>query len=104
MKIAILLYDGFTALDAIGPYEILSRLPNARLSFVAEDKGAVTTDTTSSRSSPRRHSTNSPNLTSWSSRGACRARSTPPRTRQSESGSNTLTPAHDGRRRCAPDH
>ena len=27
MKIAILLYDGFTALDCIGPYEVLSRLP-----------------------------------------------------------------------------
>ncbi len=27
MNIAILLYDRFTALDAIGPYEVLSRLP-----------------------------------------------------------------------------
>ena len=27
MDIAILLYDRFTALDAIGPYEVLSRLP-----------------------------------------------------------------------------
>ena len=45
MKIAILLYEGFTALDAIGPYEVLSRLPNAHLSFVAEAKGAVTIDT-----------------------------------------------------------
>ncbi len=45
MKIAILLYDGFTALDAIGPYEILSRLPNARVSFVAKQPGAVTADT-----------------------------------------------------------
>ena len=45
MKIAILLYEGFTALDAVGPYEILSRLPNARLSFVAEETGAITADT-----------------------------------------------------------
>ena len=30
MEIAILLYDGFTALDAVGPYEVLSRLPGAR--------------------------------------------------------------------------
>ena len=45
MKIAILLYEGFTALDAIGPYEILSRLPNARVDFVAERTGAVTADT-----------------------------------------------------------
>ena len=27
MQIAILLYDRFTALDAVGPYETLSRLP-----------------------------------------------------------------------------
>ena len=27
MQIAIPLYDRFTALDAIGPYEVLSRLP-----------------------------------------------------------------------------
>ena len=29
MNIAIVLYDRFTALDAIGPYEVLSRLPGA---------------------------------------------------------------------------
>ena len=29
MQIAIPLYDRFTALDAIGPYEVLSRLPGA---------------------------------------------------------------------------
>ena len=29
MNIAILIYDRFTALDAIGPYEVLSRLPGA---------------------------------------------------------------------------
>jgi len=33
--IAIVLYDGFTALDAIGPYEVLSRLPGASVDFVA---------------------------------------------------------------------
>ena len=31
MNIAILLYDRFTALDAIGPYEVLSRLPGAQV-------------------------------------------------------------------------
>ena len=30
MDIAIVLYDRFTALDAIGPYEVLSRLPGRR--------------------------------------------------------------------------
>jgi putative intracellular protease/amidase len=45
MEIAILLYPGFTALDAIGPYEVLSRLPGARATFVAAAAGPVTTDT-----------------------------------------------------------
>jgi putative intracellular protease/amidase len=44
MNIAILLYDRFTALDAIGPYEVLSRLPGASLEFVAAESGPVTTD------------------------------------------------------------
>jgi putative intracellular protease/amidase len=44
MKIAILLYDDMTALDVIGPYEVLSRLPGAEVRFVAEQKGIVRTD------------------------------------------------------------
>jgi transcriptional regulator GlxA family with amidase domain len=44
MDIAIVLYDRFTALDAIGPYEVLSRLPGARVTFVARAEGPVTTD------------------------------------------------------------
>jgi transcriptional regulator GlxA family with amidase domain len=44
MDIAILLYDRFTALDAIGPYEVLSRLPGASLTFVAGEAGPVRTD------------------------------------------------------------
>jgi putative intracellular protease/amidase len=45
MDIAILIYDRFTALDAVGPYEVLSRLPGAKVSFVAEETGPVRTDT-----------------------------------------------------------
>ncbi len=45
MDIAILVYEGFTALDAVGPYEVLSRLPGARTRFVATTAGPVTTDT-----------------------------------------------------------
>ncbi len=45
MKIVILLYEGFTALDAIGPYEVLSRLPGVDLTFVAARAGVVTSDT-----------------------------------------------------------
>jgi putative intracellular protease/amidase len=44
MNIAILLYDRFTALDAVGPYEVLSRLPEASLTFVAREAGPVRTD------------------------------------------------------------
>ncbi|WP_432028673.1 DJ-1/PfpI family protein [Streptomyces sp. 1222.5] len=41
----MLVHDRFTALDVVGPYEILSRLPDVRLDFVAERPGPVRTDT-----------------------------------------------------------
>ncbi|MEA2201942.1 MAG: hypothetical protein QOI89_2538 [Solirubrobacteraceae bacterium] len=44
MDIAILLYQRLTALDAIGPYEVLSRLPDANVKFVASEAGPVITD------------------------------------------------------------
>ncbi len=45
MRIAVLLYDQMTALDAIGPYEVLSRLPGAEVVFTAEKPGLVRADT-----------------------------------------------------------
>jgi len=45
MQIAMVLYDRFTALDIIGPYEVLSRIPDARVDFVAERTGPVRADT-----------------------------------------------------------
>lgn len=44
MKIAILVYPGFTALDATGPFEVLNRLPNAEVRFVSPDGGDVSAD------------------------------------------------------------
>ena len=44
MQIAIPLYDRFTALDAVGPYEVLSRLPDSKLTFVGYEVGPVRTD------------------------------------------------------------
>lgn len=44
MNITILVYDGFTALDAVGPYEVLSRLPGATTTFAGPEKGPVRTD------------------------------------------------------------
>ncbi len=45
MQIAIVLFDRFTALDAVGPYEMLGRLPDAETVFVAEHAGPVRNDT-----------------------------------------------------------
>jgi putative intracellular protease/amidase len=43
-SIAILLYDKLTALDAIGPYEVLRNLPGWTVTFVGLQKGEVRTD------------------------------------------------------------
>jgi putative intracellular protease/amidase len=43
VEIAILLFDGITALDAVGPYEALSMLPGAQVRFVAKERGAKRT-------------------------------------------------------------
>ena len=39
MDITILLFDNFTALDVVGPYEVLAKLPGAKISFVSSQKG-----------------------------------------------------------------
>jgi putative intracellular protease/amidase len=41
MQIAILLYDRFTVLDAIGPYQVLSGIPDAEVVFVAMSPGPI---------------------------------------------------------------
>jgi transcriptional regulator GlxA family with amidase domain len=45
VQIAIFIYDRLTALDAVGPYEVLSRLPDAEVTFVAQEPGPKRTDT-----------------------------------------------------------
>ena len=44
MQIAVALFDQVTALDGIGPYEVLQRLPGATVVFVGERTGMVRTD------------------------------------------------------------
>jgi transcriptional regulator GlxA family with amidase domain len=44
MQIAIVLYPGLTALDAVGPYEVLRLLPDAEVRFVGAAPGPVATD------------------------------------------------------------
>jgi putative intracellular protease/amidase len=39
--IAILLFDGVTALDVVGPYEVLTRVPHAEVQLLAPDLGTV---------------------------------------------------------------
>lgn len=45
VEVAVLLYDGFTALDAVGPYEALCRVPGVRVTTVSVKAGLVRTDT-----------------------------------------------------------
>jgi transcriptional regulator GlxA family with amidase domain len=45
LDIAIPLFDRFTALDAVGPYEVLARLPGAKVHFVAAEPGPKRTET-----------------------------------------------------------
>jgi putative intracellular protease/amidase len=44
MLIVCLLFEGLTALDIVGPYEVLQRLPDANVQFVAAQAGPVRTD------------------------------------------------------------
>jgi putative intracellular protease/amidase len=45
MNIVFYLYNGLTVLDAVGPYEVLSRLPDVNVKFVAREKGLIISDT-----------------------------------------------------------
>lgn len=44
MQIAAVLFDRLTALDVVGPYEVLQRLPAATVTFVGHQPGVVRTD------------------------------------------------------------
>jgi putative intracellular protease/amidase len=44
MQIAMVVYPGFTALDFIGPYEVLRNLPDTEVRFVWHEVGPITAD------------------------------------------------------------
>jgi len=44
VKIAAVLFPRVTALDVVGPYEVLQRLPGATVTFVGHERGEVRTD------------------------------------------------------------
>jgi transcriptional regulator GlxA family with amidase domain len=44
MRTSILIFDGLTALDAVGPYEVLRSVPGWEVEFVAKERGEQRTD------------------------------------------------------------
>lgn len=44
MEIIVLLYKGFTAMDVVSAYEILCRLPDAKVKFAAKEKGVIASE------------------------------------------------------------
>jgi len=44
MKTSILIFDGLTALDAIGPYEVLRSVPGWEVEFVGKSRGEIRTE------------------------------------------------------------
>jgi putative intracellular protease/amidase len=45
MQIAVVLFEGFAALEAVGPHDVLGRLPGTHVTFAAERVGPVGSDT-----------------------------------------------------------
>jgi len=45
MQIVIALFDRFAALDAVGPHQVLTHLPDTEVIFAAERVGGVTDET-----------------------------------------------------------
>jgi transcriptional regulator GlxA family with amidase domain len=44
LRVAIALFPGFTALDAVGPYEVVQRVPSIDVTFVGRRTGEVRSD------------------------------------------------------------
>ncbi len=45
MKLTMVIFDGVTSLDAIGGYEVLSRIPGMEVEWVAPERGVIVADT-----------------------------------------------------------
>lgn len=43
-QVAILIFDGLTALDAVGPYDVLRQVPGWEVTFVGKEPGEVRTE------------------------------------------------------------
>jgi hypothetical protein len=64
MKIAIPLYDRFTALDAVGPYEVVQRLPGAEIVWLPPSRARSARTPGSYTCTPKRPSRTCPTPTS----------------------------------------
>ncbi|MEE2690624.1 MAG: DJ-1/PfpI family protein [Pseudomonadota bacterium] len=45
MRLSIFIFDGVTALDAIGGYEVLARIPGMEVEFFSQDRSLIAADT-----------------------------------------------------------
>ncbi|OMC15481.1 DJ-1/PfpI family protein [Mycobacterium sp. SP-6446] len=45
MRLTVVLFDGFTALDVVGGYEVLANVPGMEVEFVAAAPGVIAADT-----------------------------------------------------------
>jgi putative intracellular protease/amidase len=45
VRLTVLLFDGFTALDVVGGYEVLANVPDVEVEFAAPNAGVVAADT-----------------------------------------------------------
>jgi putative intracellular protease/amidase len=45
MKLTVVIFDGLTTLDAVGGYEVLSRIPGMEVEFAAPERGIIVSDT-----------------------------------------------------------
>ena len=55
MQVAIPLFPQFTALDAVGPYEVLVCIPTIDVVFIGHRRGEVRSDTRNAGNDVRRH-------------------------------------------------
>ena len=67
MQIVIPIFDRFTILDAVGPYQVLSQLPAPKVIFAAERRGPVTDNDGAAQLNALASLDELPGPTSWSS-------------------------------------
>lgn len=101
MQIAILLFDRLTALDAVSPYEVLSRIPGTEVVFAGERTGPVRNDVGSLGlvADATLAEVSGPDIVSCPA-GLGRRHTCP--TARSTSGCAPSTRSARGRHRCAP--